>query len=118
MKAVVDGFDVTSGRTSGSVRYEYTRQANAAAPTPATTSNARLITDDDLEALARLRLVVDRMPVHDRQRRRLDDSFTLALGDALPRVAGTGGVEADSVGMNVLRLRRGQPAERLQALRE
>src|SRR5262249_46410545 len=133
MNAVVMGFETASGRPSGSVRYAYARQANAAAPTPATTFSASLITgrhfevdargqlerrrpgphryigrswrqitwgpklptDDDLEAFARRRLVVDGMAVHDGERRRLDEALALLFGHALPRVTRTGPIEVD-----------------------
>src|SRR5215510_11668901 len=106
MNAVVDGFDVASGRTSGSVRYAYTRQANPTAGTPATTFSISLITDDDLETLARRRLVVDGMAVHDGKCRGFHDAFALPLGKALPRVTRAGRVEGHSVGADAFSIRR------------
>src|SRR6185436_11055277 len=58
------------------------------------------------------------MAVHDGERRRLDDAFALALGDALPRVALAGGVEIDPVRLQPLGIRLRHRPERLEALRE
>src|SRR5215470_100540 len=77
-----------------------------------------LVTDDNLEAFAWCRLVVCGVAVHDGERRSLDDALTLLFGNALPGVARTGRVKADSVGMDALGFRGRQPAKRLQALRK
>src|SRR5947209_2604943 len=58
------------------------------------------------------------MAVHDSERRRLDDAFALMFGNALPRVARTRRVETDPVGTDAFRVRRREPAERLQTLRK
>src|SRR5215467_12559008 len=84
---------------------------------PATTCAIRLtlFTDDDLQPFAWRRLIVDRMAVHDRERRGLDDALALMLRKRLPRVALFRRVQLDAVRTQTLGVGRGQRAKRLEA---
>src|SRR6478672_4833841 len=85
----------------------------------ATLCATRLIrTDDDLQPLAGRGLIVDRMAVHDRERRRLDDAFALALGYPLPRIALLRRIQLNAIRLQTLGVRRGERAERLEASAE
>src|SRR5689334_10887633 len=77
-----------------------------------------LLTDDDLQPLARRGLIVDRMAVHDRERRRLDEALALMLCNPLPGVALLCRIQLDAIRLQTLGVRRGQRAERLEALAE
>src|SRR5215213_1056829 len=68
----------------------------------------------NLDAIARLRLHVDFAVVHDRERRRIDEIFSLPGRDRLPRVTPAHHVEGDSIGPNIRRFGVAQLAERLQ----
>src|SRR6187455_3292111 len=74
----------------------------------------RLPFDDDLHAVAGLRLRADLVVVHDREGRRVHDALALAHGDRLPRVTLLHGVELEPVRANVRRFLLTQLAEGLQ----
>src|SRR5207247_6625747 len=74
--------------------------------------------DDDLEALARTRLIVHRVTVHDRERRGFDEPVALAFGYRLPVVAAAGGVEVDAVGTDAFGISGRQRSKRSNARRE
>src|SRR5581483_712241 len=136
MKAVVVGFVVRSGRTSGSVRYAYATTAKPPATSAAITCRAlftRIVLSDgrrrtrlqnrspvhnNLQPFTRPRLIVDRMAVHDRERGRLDDAVSGAGGDRLPGVPRARGVEIDPVRLQPFRVGAGEGTEGIDRVRE
>src|SRR5438128_9901969 len=86
---------------------------------PATICAILLITaDDNLQPLAGSRLIVDRMAVHDRERRRFDKTFALTLGYPLPRVALLRRIQLDAIRLQTFGVRRRKRAERFEASAE
>ena len=63
----------------------------------------RLPGHDDLESITGPRLLVDGVPVHDRQRRGLYNVVATALRDLLPGVSFTCHVQRDLVGQDAVR---------------
>src|ERR1044071_6910417 len=70
--------------------------------------------DDDLHAIAGLRLRAHLVVVHDRERRRVDDALALSHGDRLPRIALLHGVELEPIRAHVRGFLLTQLAECLQ----